>query len=280
MATISVFPSAINGYEVRENAMAQQVSQQAINNEIHKPLKDEDPKFVSDQLNKMKQEIEKILKTNKTIKKKKNSPSEYEMAMYLAPNKYLTDDTFHKMFLRAANYNPHVAANNCILHFIYKAELFGSDKVAKDISIDEDLDENDKEALYSGWVQYITIPLNSATAATAVSSTINSNNKKTKYSYSNKATCTDTSTIARISNKCNSVNDKAKPNCNGNNGICLEVISPRNRKFKSWRNQVSTNSSSYLGFKNLELFGSNLLTHFLNIAKSAMVLGNDFITRQ
>ena len=200
MATISAFPSAISGYEVRENAMAQQVSQQAINNEIHKPLKDEDPKFVSDQLNKMKQEIEKILKTNKTIKEKKNSPSEYEMAMYLAPNKYLNDDTFHEMFLRAANYNPHVAANNCILHFLYKAELFGSDKVAKAISIDEDLNENDKEALYSGWVQYITIP--------------------------------DT-------NRSKSANKSPS----SGNSICIEVISPRNSKFKSWRNQVS--SSQY-----------------------------------
>ena len=78
---------------------------------------DEDPTTISKLLQEMSEEIRKV-----------KDRSEYNKAHFLAPSK-VTNPAFRLMFLRAATYNPRLAARRLVLHFQYKAMLFGRDKV-------------------------------------------------------------------------------------------------------------------------------------------------------
>ncbi|CAJ1932780.1 unnamed protein product [Cylindrotheca closterium] len=77
--------------------------------------------------------------------------SAYEIAERMDPT-YATSRAFRVMFLRANRYDVKASANQMLLFFELKQQLFGNDKLAKDITID-DLDENDLEALKAGAVQ-------------------------------------------------------------------------------------------------------------------------------
>lgn len=214
----------------KESAMAEDVDEAddfVEEEEVVEEIEEEDPKFIADCLKKMKLEIERILKTTKKQTTSDDSHAAtsalltpYEMALTLAPNKYYSkacQSSFHLMFLRAANYNPKVAAENCILHFDYKADLFGIDKVAKDIMIDEDFNEDDKETLYSGYIQYIP----TAKHTNAITNE-NGDESCKKDDHSN--------TTKNIQDPQHDDNDQL-----------VEVISPRHAKFKSWKNLVSDN---------------------------------------
>jgi hypothetical protein len=72
----------------------------------------------------------------------------YDKAVFLCPQ-YVHHPKFLLMFLRSENYNVKLAANRLDLHFKHKLELFGIEKLAKRITLD-DLDEDDKAALFSG----------------------------------------------------------------------------------------------------------------------------------
>ena len=78
----------------------------------------------------------------------------FNKACFLAPTKYYNNHSFYLMFLRSTQYNPRSAVTKILQHFEFKAKLFGLNKVAKDITLD-DLNEDDMIALQSGASMYI-----------------------------------------------------------------------------------------------------------------------------
>lgn len=65
---------------------------------------------------------------------------------------YVSNRKFRLMFLRADRYNPKEAAERMIRFFDLKKSLFGTEKLVKDITMD-DFDEDDMETLRSGYMQ-------------------------------------------------------------------------------------------------------------------------------
>jgi hypothetical protein len=65
---------------------------------------------------------------------------------------YVSNNRFRIMFLRATRYIPQDAAERIIQFFEYKKELFGAEKLVKDITL-EDLSEDDLGPLEGGYIQ-------------------------------------------------------------------------------------------------------------------------------
>ena len=70
--------------------------------------------------------------------------SVYDIAERMDPT-YDNARAFRIMFLRANRYDVKASANQMLLFFELKQQLFGHDKLAKDITI-HDLDEDNLEA--------------------------------------------------------------------------------------------------------------------------------------
>ena len=87
----------------------------------------------------------------------KNFYDAYNKACFLAPTKYQDNRAFFLMFLRSTSFNIKAAVHKMIEYFNYKVKLFGWEKVAKDITLD-DLDEDDMEALKSGASVFLPYP--------------------------------------------------------------------------------------------------------------------------
>ncbi|KAL3937455.1 MAG: hypothetical protein SGBAC_007445 [Bacillariaceae sp.] len=68
---------------------------------------------------------------------------------------YVKNKDFRMMFLRAQRYNVKEAAAQIIKFFHVKGQLFGNDKLVKDITLD-DLNEDDKRCLQNGSMQLPT----------------------------------------------------------------------------------------------------------------------------
>jgi hypothetical protein len=68
---------------------------------------------------------------------------------------YVHDDEFLLMFLRADRFNVRASALRCVSFFEHKLLLFGSDKLGRDITID-DLSEDDMACLESGYAQMLS----------------------------------------------------------------------------------------------------------------------------
>ena len=79
---------------------------------------------------------------------------QYERACFLAPHRVKHRD-FRLKFLRADSFNAKKAARRMTNYFHSKAELFGEDKLLKDITLD-DLDEDDMDCLMTGG--YMILP--------------------------------------------------------------------------------------------------------------------------
>jgi hypothetical protein len=77
----------------------------------------------------------------------------YETALSMNPE-YVQHPDFRLMFLRADRFDAKQAALRLARHFQAKLDLFGRDKLAKDI-VQDDLDIDDMEALYSGFTQHL-----------------------------------------------------------------------------------------------------------------------------
>jgi len=77
--------------------------------------------------------------------------SVYEIAQRMNPA-YVNSRAFEIMFLRGNRYDTKASANQMLKFFEMKQQLFGNEKLAKDITID-DLDEDDREALKVGAIQ-------------------------------------------------------------------------------------------------------------------------------
>lgn len=79
------------------------------------------------------------------------SHSVYEVAERMDPN-YVRARAFRIMFLRGNRYNVKKSADNMLHFFEVKSQLFGVEKLVKDITL-EDLDEDDIAALKTGFLQ-------------------------------------------------------------------------------------------------------------------------------
>ena len=106
-------------------------------------IPEEDPEVTMKLLDELKEEIRKI-----------KERAEYNKAHFRAPSR-VEDPKFLLMFLRDASFDVRLAAKKVIAHFRSKAALFGMDKVANPITFD-DLDEDDKESLLSGSIQFLS----------------------------------------------------------------------------------------------------------------------------
>jgi hypothetical protein len=69
-------------------------------------------------------------------------------------SKDYVNTSFRLKFLRAEKFDPHLAAVRLALHFEQKLELFGEEKLAREI-VQSDLNEDDMESLMSGYLQVL-----------------------------------------------------------------------------------------------------------------------------
>ena len=108
-------------------------------------IQDENPEFITKVLEQLDDELSKI-----------RDKSEYSRALFLSP-RYVKDNKFRLMFLRATSFHPKNAAKRMVTHFKHKAELFGLEKVAKTITL-EDLqeDEYNVKALRAGGTIFLS----------------------------------------------------------------------------------------------------------------------------
>jgi len=95
--------------------------------------------------------IEKALRELDAHIIRKKAGTVYEIAERMNPA-YVNSRAFRIMFLRGNRYDAKASANQMLSFFELKQQLFGNDKLAQDITID-DLDEDDREALKAGFLQ-------------------------------------------------------------------------------------------------------------------------------
>jgi len=79
----------------------------------------------------------------------------YETAKSIDPT-YVSNNDFRLQFLRAERFDVKKAASRLVLHFRIKHELFGREKLCKNITQD-DLDDDDIDALYDGYQQILPL---------------------------------------------------------------------------------------------------------------------------
>lgn len=103
---------------------------------------DETPELVSRSLAEMREELLKIPKRRRRA---------LDRALFLKPS-LSSDDKFHLIFLRAERFDPVKAAGKMYRHFNHKLELFGEEKLAKRITLD-DLGEGGMAHMRWGAVQ-------------------------------------------------------------------------------------------------------------------------------
>jgi len=95
--------------------------------------------------------IEKALRELDAHIIRKKAGTVYEIAERMNPA-YVNSRAFRIMFLRGNRYDAKASANQMIRFFEMKQQIFGSEKLTRDIVL-EDLDEDDREALKAGFVQ-------------------------------------------------------------------------------------------------------------------------------
>jgi hypothetical protein len=104
---------------------------------------DEDPTFITECLYKLDHELSCV-----SVKKEGFEIARDEHAAYFE------NENFRLKFLRAEKYNPKLAAKRIVGHFEQKLNLFGPDKIGREITID-DLDSDDMDALMAGGLQLL-----------------------------------------------------------------------------------------------------------------------------
>jgi hypothetical protein len=112
--------------------------------EVHgvaEPL-EEDPELVAQRLCEFDLQLS-------TIRNKKA----YDFALQQSPE-YVNDRKFRLMFLRSTELDANEAAQKFVNHFDFKMELFGREKLAQNITLD-DLDEKGLIYLRSGAIQIL-----------------------------------------------------------------------------------------------------------------------------
>ena len=117
-----------------------------VNYDVHgvSDIMNEDPAFIRRSIKLLKSELNEI-------------PDKEKEAYLLALEQdadYVLDEKLLLMFLRAVQFNSKAAAPRFIAFFKTKLNLFGWDKVGRDIRMD-DLDEDDIVCLESGYAQVL-----------------------------------------------------------------------------------------------------------------------------
>ena len=102
----------------------------------------EDPEFVSKKMEDMEAALHNIV-----------SKEAYVMAEFQSPQ-YVHDHKFRLQFLRSESFDPKKAAKRMVVFFQKKLELFGPDRLMKDIKL-SDMDAKDMKALESGCFQLL-----------------------------------------------------------------------------------------------------------------------------
>ena len=110
----------------------------------HYQINPEQPEFVQQCLQEVQAEIGKVPTKEK---------SAYEHALSTSPD-YVLDHSRMLMFLRSEGFDPKLTAKHILGHYDVKQELFGNDKVGRDILLN-DLSDDDMESLESGGFQYL-----------------------------------------------------------------------------------------------------------------------------
>lgn len=105
------------------------------------PIQEETPYLIASRLKELQQELVKIPKSQRRA---------LDRALFLRPSLEY-DKKFRLMFLRAVSYDAQEAARRMCKHFQDKLELFGEEKLAKRITLD-DMDADDMEAGSTGSV--------------------------------------------------------------------------------------------------------------------------------
>jgi hypothetical protein len=82
-----------------------------------------------------------------------SSKTAYDLASSMS-KEYTSSKSMRLMFLRAESFDPYKAASRMVRFFDEKCELFGADKLTKDITLD-DLDPDDIAALERGMYQVL-----------------------------------------------------------------------------------------------------------------------------
>ena len=147
--------------------------------DIETSLEESDPTHVEQSLRELAMELQKI---------PRKESEDYRRACFLAPSKFGSDNKkFGLMFLRSTRYDPVRAAKKIVAFFKVKSRLFGPNKVAKDITM-EDLGEDNDDggsgltALQSG--SLIQLPLKDMAGRKVILATLtehNTTNSETKY---------------------------------------------------------------------------------------------------
>jgi hypothetical protein len=118
----------------------------AVLHDVHgvSDLIDEQPEFIKESTESLLKHLERTPNTEKVA---------YLHALEQNPD-YVRDEGFLLMFLRADRFRIQAAAARVTAFFETKMELFGRDKLGRDILI-SDLDENDISCLESGYAQIL-----------------------------------------------------------------------------------------------------------------------------
>lgn len=108
-------------------------------------IMNEDPEFIRCSIKSMKAELDKV---------PDNAGKEAYQHALEQDAEYVLDEKFLIMFLRAVEFNTKTAAIRFVAFFETKLELFGREKLGRDIRVD-DLDEDDINCLESGYAQVL-----------------------------------------------------------------------------------------------------------------------------
>jgi hypothetical protein len=109
--------------------------------EIEDKDRGEDPGFITECLCKLDHELSCV--------------SEKKLGFEMARDEhaaYFENEDFRLKFLRSDKYNPKLAAKRIVRHFEQKLDLFGPDKIGREITL-YDLDSDDMDALMAGGMQ-------------------------------------------------------------------------------------------------------------------------------
>mmetsp|Transcript_43675 Transcript_43675/g.105348 ORF Transcript_43675/g.105348 Transcript_43675/m.105348 type:complete len:590 (+) Transcript_43675:107-1876(+) len=111
----------------------------------------EDLHGVSAECQEDNQAIDGLLESLKEHLNRIKTGTVYESAEKRNPS-YVTNRGFQTMFLRGNRYDPKAAAVQIIRFYATKQDLFGTDKLVRDITL-QDMDQDDMEALMCGSIQ-------------------------------------------------------------------------------------------------------------------------------
>lgn len=117
-----------------------------VNHDLHgvSSVSKEDPDFIHDSLQSFESELRAIHAKEK----------EAYLSACGQSTEYVTDKKNLLMFLRACQFEAKQAAARYVAYFQIKLELFGQDKLGRDIRVD-DLNEDDIDCLESGYAQIL-----------------------------------------------------------------------------------------------------------------------------